>query len=232
MLPAQMRLWMDFVRASATTYALDPAIVLGVIQVETSGNNVIGDYGHGRGLMQIDDRSHKTWLDSHANGMDPESNIDYGCSILRSGIDYFDGDMRAGIAAYNCGAGNAQAGLREAGDPDKYTTGRHYSTRVLGWAEIFRPDLDEENNVLIPQQYVDRFNLADAYDIIGLIANYEGIVQTAHEQGLAASAIPAEYVGKFSLNDPHDVNGLISNLEGVARSAHDQGYAEGLAACH
>jgi soluble lytic murein transglycosylase-like protein len=164
MLPEQMRRWMGFVRAAAARYELDPAIVLAIIQVESSGNNAIGDYGHRRGLMQIDNREHKTWLDVHESGMDPESNIDYGCSLVRTGIDYFDGDLRAGIAAYDCGVGSAEAGLRESGDPDKYTTGGHYSTRVLGWVEVFRPDEDEKS------------------DISGLIANYVGIVRTAHEQ--------------------------------------------------
>jgi hypothetical protein len=222
-----MQLWVGFVRAAAKKYSLDAAIILGIVQVETSGNNVIGDYGHGHGLMQIDDRSHKAWLETHDNGLDPESNIDYGSAILRANIDYFNGDVRAGVAACNCGAATVRAALDESGDPDKYTTGGHYSTRVLGWAEVFRPDLDEDNNVLIPQQIVDRFQLAGAHDINGLIASYEGIVQGAHEQGVAAAVIPAEYIEKYQLSSAHDVPGLIAKLESAVRSAREQGYAEG-----
>jgi soluble lytic murein transglycosylase-like protein len=172
MLSGQMQQWVHFAREAAHKYGLDPAVVLGVIQVETSGNNIIGDQGHGRGLMQIDDRSHRVWLDAHDHGMDPETNIEYGCSLLRAGIDAFEGDLRAGIAAYDCGVGSVQLGIRESGDPDKYTTGRHYSTRVLGWAEIFQQDLVR----------VDLAGAEKADDIGGLIANYERIVHTPREQ--------------------------------------------------
>lgn len=183
MISAQLLSWRDFVNASAHEHGLESTLVFGVMQIESGGRNIIGDGGHGRGLMQIDDRSHAQWLAAHSSGLDPESNIDYGCAILRADIDYFKGDVRAGVAAYNCGPGNAAAGQRESGNPDKYTTGGNYSTRVLEQAAQFKRDL--ENMVLIPQKYVDQFNLPDAYDVQALIDNFEGVVQTAREEGYA-----------------------------------------------
>jgi murein DD-endopeptidase MepM/ murein hydrolase activator NlpD len=135
------RQWMPYVLASARKYGLEPALILGIMAVETGGKNVIGDQGHGHGLMQIDDRSHGAWLDSHANGLDPESNIDYACSLLRSNIDRFGGDIRAGVAAYNAGPRGAQRGIDDSGNPDQYTTGGNYSARVLERAAPFRAQL-------------------------------------------------------------------------------------------
>jgi hypothetical protein len=177
-----MQQWMDLVVEKAEARGVDPAVVLAIIEVESAGRNVIGDGGHGRGLMQIDDRSHAAWLADHADGLDPESNIDYGCLILRNNINFFGSDLRPAIAAYNCGAGNALAGIRESGNPDKYTTGHNYSARVLA----LRPDYQtalEENMAVIPQEYVDKFSLNSPHDIGGLIANFEGVVNTAHDEG-------------------------------------------------
>lgn len=103
-----------------------------------------GDGGHGRGLMQIDDRWHKQWLATH-DWTDPEQNIRKGAEILREAHDLFrskgfrgDSLWRATIAAYNAGAGRVLAAVRAGQDPDSVTKGRDYSawvadrTRELG----------------------------------------------------------------------------------------------------
>lgn len=109
------------------------------MQQETGGRNVVGADHHGRGLMQIDDRFHGAWVSQHQDGMDPASNIDYGCLILGNNIDAFSGDVRNGVAAYNAGQRGVQNGLRDSGNPDQYTTGGHYSDNVLAMADRFRP---------------------------------------------------------------------------------------------
>jgi hypothetical protein len=137
-LAPQYAQWMPSVTLAAAKYNLKPSLILGVISVETGGQNIIGDAGHGHGLMQVDDRSHGNWLNSHSDGLDPASNIDYGSSILRWSIDYFNGEIRSGVAAYNAGAGGATNGLRDSGNPDQYTTGGNYSAKVLARAAEFQ----------------------------------------------------------------------------------------------
>jgi len=88
--------------------------------------------------MQVDDRSWGSWLASHDGGMDPASNIMKGAEILRSSIDYFHGNVREGVAAYNAGAGNVEAAIREGHSPDYYTTGGNYSADVLNRENMFR----------------------------------------------------------------------------------------------
>src|SRR5436309_11525230 len=105
---------------------------------ESNGRNIIADGGHGRGLMQIDDRSFGDWLAAHQDGLDPASNIDKGCSILRANIDHFGGNVRSGVSAYNAGQGGAQRGITNFGDSDRFTTGGNYSTKVFARAAEFR----------------------------------------------------------------------------------------------
>ncbi len=46
-------------------HGLPPGILAAVASRETNTVDKVGDYGHGRGLMQIDDRSHGLWLREH-----------------------------------------------------------------------------------------------------------------------------------------------------------------------
>ncbi len=142
-LPAQFRQWAPDILASSKKYGLSPAYVAAVMDRETGGVNERGDGGHGRGLMQIDDRSHGAWLASHDGGMDPKSNIDYGCSILKSNLDTAkglglkgDAALKFAASAYNAGVGGAEAGLR-AGNSDANTTGHNYGSDVLNRMKRF-----------------------------------------------------------------------------------------------
>lgn len=49
-----------------------------------------GDYGHGHGIMQIDDRSHAEWLAAN-DWTDPLINIRKGADILRGKMRFFSG---------------------------------------------------------------------------------------------------------------------------------------------
>lgn len=98
-----------------------------------------GDYGHGRGLMQIDDRWHPEFINS-GGWRDPTANILYGCGVLRENVRRYRGAvddwMRASVAAYNCGPGNVNRAIKAGRDVDYYTAHRNYSRDVLsraGW---------------------------------------------------------------------------------------------------
>jgi hypothetical protein len=92
----------------------------------TTGAGIVGFDGHGRGLMQIDDRYHAL-----ARWDDPETNIRAGAAILLANLDHYGGDEPPALAAYNCGLHGVDRALSEGLGVDAYTTGRDYSRDVL-----------------------------------------------------------------------------------------------------
>jgi hypothetical protein len=110
----------------------------GILSEETHSTNEYGDGGHGRGPMQVDDRTVPAEVQAqHSNGLDVEWNIHEGTKILAGKIQYFldqgyplPAATHFGIAAYNAGQGAVGSVL--PGDPDKVTANGHYSAYVLG----------------------------------------------------------------------------------------------------
>lgn len=91
--------------------------------------NMTGDHGHGRGLMQIDDRSHPV---DEMDWKDPWVNIGYAVNnVLMPEIKAFGGDVKAALAAYNTGRKRVKKAIARGEDPDKYTTGHNYGKDVL-----------------------------------------------------------------------------------------------------
>ena len=144
------------IEAAAVPYPwLSPAIIAAIGSRESVWGRVLsppgpkgtGDGGHGRGLMQIDDRYHKDFINS-GRWRDPEANIDYGIHSVLSksyndlsrkttltGLDL----LRGAIAAYNAGLTSVINAITEGRDIDYYTTGQDYSWDVLnraGWYQL------------------------------------------------------------------------------------------------
>ena len=106
--------------------------------------------GFGRGLMQIDFDAHE--FARTGNWRDAEANIDFGATVLaaarnfirrRAAIESIPLDelelLRAALAGYNCGPGNALRALRDGRDIDFFTAHRDYSKDVLdraGWFQL------------------------------------------------------------------------------------------------
>ncbi len=130
--------WRELILDSSTRHGVSPALVSAVISRESNGRNIIGDGGHGRGLMQIDDRWHGEFLEANSEGLDPATNIDYGTKLLRNLTREFEGNLSAAIAAYNQGSGNVWRRLRAGEDVDRGTTGGDYSADVLRRMELFQ----------------------------------------------------------------------------------------------
>jgi uncharacterized protein YkwD len=141
--------------AAALYNWLSPSIIAGIGSRESGwglflspkGPTGTGDGGHGRGLMQIDDRYHQTFINS-GRWTNPRDNIIYGVDkVLAEYYSYLGRTtsltgvdlLRGAIAAYNAGPGNVERALREGRDIDYYTTGRDYSWDVLnraGWFQL------------------------------------------------------------------------------------------------
>lgn len=124
---------------------ISPFILAGICAQESDfgdalsppGDGGTGDGGHGRGLMQIDDRSNATWV-ANSNWGDAYINISMGASVLKAKAQYLalrgvssDQLLRASVAAYNTGEGNVLKSLRAGLDPDTTTADGNYSTRVI-----------------------------------------------------------------------------------------------------
>ncbi len=102
-----------------------------------------GDHGHGRGLMQIDDRWHPEFISS-GKWKDARENILYAAGILSNYAHHLQarfhlesaGLLRATLAAYNCGLGRVGTAIKDGLDIDYFTTSRDYSKDILeraGW---------------------------------------------------------------------------------------------------
>jgi hypothetical protein len=131
------------------------ALLLAIGSRETNLRNIVGDSGHGRGWLQIDDRFHHIWLSKH-RGCSSGSFIATFASALPKGrvptltastlyaVDLLRGNARFAlthgvptaqktrfaVAAYNAGAGGALKGF-QAGNIDLKTAHQDYSADVL-----------------------------------------------------------------------------------------------------
>lgn len=133
---------------------LKPAIVAGIGSRESAwglalnprGPGGTGDQGHGRGLMQIDDRYHKDFINSGL-WRNPQENIRYAIDqVLARNYDHLLRNsnlrgtdlLRGAIAAYNSGLTSVKNAIAQGLDVDHYTTGQDYSWDVLNRAGWFQ----------------------------------------------------------------------------------------------
>lgn len=138
--------WLILFAEASAKYHIALEVLLAQCSRETGGiHNIPGDSGHGRGLMQIDDRWHGSWLKAHMEGFDPASNIDYAASLLASEVKYFNA-LDAGLAAYNSGRGNVKKAIRKGFKVDHYTAHGDYSKDVLERAKEFKKLLEAEHS--------------------------------------------------------------------------------------
>lgn len=123
---------------AASMSDLPLAFVLAIASRETDIVNRSGDGGHGRGVMQVDDRYHHiarvTDFKAH-----PEILIRYGCRMLADNIVWArrfrpgfkpEQHLKMAAAAYNCGRGGVIKAMA-SGDCDSRTTGKDYGADVL-----------------------------------------------------------------------------------------------------
>ncbi|MEK6860553.1 MAG: hypothetical protein AABY07_01155 [Nanoarchaeota archaeon] len=124
--------------------------VLAVASRETGIRNIIGDHGHGKGVIQIDDRWHE--IARRLNPITkPKDFINYGVSLLSANYKWaqkqyplikykwagVDAWLKIGAASYNTGLIRAQLGAK-LGDCDKYTTGKNYGKDVMERMNMFK----------------------------------------------------------------------------------------------
>lgn len=110
-LPSRLARWAAELWHAAELYHVSAVVLAAIMDRESLGGDALvprgptgsGDFGHGRGLMQIDDRAHPAFV---ATGLwqEPAFAVLYGARLLRQNLDAFQGDYPAAIGAYNAGA--------------------------------------------------------------------------------------------------------------------------------
>lgn len=144
--------YMEYVEKYSEEYNIDPLYVYTVIKVESNFNPNADSSAGAKGLMQIMPISFEEVSiklgeqDSVSFGdmKDPETNIRYGCFILRQLLDEF-GDWEIASAAYNGGIGNVQSWLNdgiissENFDPSAIPIDetRHYVNKIANTYESY-----------------------------------------------------------------------------------------------
>ncbi len=140
--------WIEYFKSAAKDYLFPKELLMAIASRETNMRSIVGDGGHGYGIMQIDDRSFPDWCHSGA-WTDIPACIQKGALVLDSkreqirsgqgkqltvgGYSFIgksaltDAELqRTAVAAYNSGLW-AYYELSQHGDPDGHTTGRDYS---------------------------------------------------------------------------------------------------------
>jgi soluble lytic murein transglycosylase len=100
---------------SASKYALDPAIIFGLIRQESVFDELAGSSVGARGLMQIMPATgrqiakqlQEPW-NSDMSLYEPSTNIRYGTFYFKQLLDKFDGQVALAAAGYNAGPGRVK----------------------------------------------------------------------------------------------------------------------------
>lgn len=90
------------INSAATRYAVDPALVKAVIDVESRFNNLAVSPQGAKGIMQLMPAVQQQY--GISNAADPIQNIDAGTRHLRALLDQYNGNLALVLAAYNAGA--------------------------------------------------------------------------------------------------------------------------------
>ena len=107
------------IAAKSEEYGMPQALVRAVIECESGYDTQALSAKGAMGLMQL--------MPTTAEGLgilspfDPEENIDGGIRYLLAQIIRFDGDIKRGLAAYNCGpSGITSRHITNLSDPDQF----------------------------------------------------------------------------------------------------------------
>ena len=89
------------IASTAARYAVDPALVKAIIDVESRFNRLAVSPQGAQGIMQLMPAIQRQY--GVSDSTDPSQNIDAGVHHLRSLIDKYNGNLALVLAAYNAG---------------------------------------------------------------------------------------------------------------------------------
>lgn len=155
MWPFRLWRWRFEIQQAADHYRFEPALIAAIMERESQGGEALtpptrmgtGDHGHGRGLMQIDDRAHAEFCADINKWGDALQNVMFGAGVLKWGMTMTGGHIEGAVACYNTGWARVKDGiiiphLRELyaalaprwptiEELDKYTAGHDYVKFVM-----------------------------------------------------------------------------------------------------
>jgi soluble lytic murein transglycosylase-like protein len=120
------------VTAAAQRYGIDPAVLHGLIQQESSFDPSSTSGAGAQGLTQLMPGTASSL--GVTNPLDPTQSIDGGAHYLREQLDAFGGDVVKALAAYNAGPG----AVKRFGGVPPYAETQDYVKKVLGYANAYR----------------------------------------------------------------------------------------------
>jgi soluble lytic murein transglycosylase-like protein len=113
------------VRALAPKYALDPDLVLAVIEVESNFNPTAVSPKNAQGIMQLIPETAQRF--GVRDVWDVEQNLRGGMAYLRWLLDYFNGDVKRALAGYNAG----EKAVESHGGIPPYAETQAYVQRIM-----------------------------------------------------------------------------------------------------
>lgn len=135
--------WLDYFIEAAHAHNWTPELLLGIASRESNIRSILGDAGHGYGIMQIDDRSFPDFCNS-SQWKDAQANINFGAKVLSGKRNVLSQKgvsepilTRASVAAYNCGEGNVWKAISQGKDIDIFTAHQNYSSDVMSRTSTF-----------------------------------------------------------------------------------------------
>ena len=112
---------------------VDPYLVKAVIKAESNFDPGAVSPKNAQGIMQLIPGTASDY--GVQNPFDPKENMDGGTEYLSDLLDYFDGDLRLSLAAYNAGKG---AVIKHGFTIPPYPETTEYISRVLGYYKILK----------------------------------------------------------------------------------------------
>ena len=125
-------LYEAYIREASEKHQIDPALVKAVIKQESNFNK--GDVSRkgAQGLMQLMPETARQL--GVADAFDPWQNIEAGTRFLKMMLEYFDGDLKKALAAYNAGTG----AVEKYGTIPPYKETQNYVKNVLNYYKYYQ----------------------------------------------------------------------------------------------
>jgi len=162
MWPFRLWRWRFEIQQAADKYGFEPALIAAIMERESQGGEALtpptrlgtGDGGHGRGLLQIDDRAHPAFCSNIELWGDALQYVMFGAMVLDWGRKTTGGHIEGAVACYNTGWAREKNGviiphLRELyasvkprlptiEELDRYTTGHDYVKFVMDKFAVYK----------------------------------------------------------------------------------------------
>lgn len=101
------RSWLRLVHYESVRFGLDPDLVLALIEIESNFNRFAISNVGASGLMQVMPFWRNLIGESQDSLFDVQTNLRYGCIILKHYLDIEKGDLERGLARYNGSLGES-----------------------------------------------------------------------------------------------------------------------------